>query len=122
MNMLNRLLIALALSGASSIVFAQQWDDNHGHDRDDHGHYDRDHHDDHGYHDDRGYHGDHGYRGGPHRWARGGRYNGPVYEVRDYGHYRLRPPPRGYHWVRGDDSNFLLVAVATGVILDIATH
>lgn len=115
MKTLNRLLVALALSGASSMVFAQHWDDNHDH-RDDHGHYDRDH------HDDRGYHDDHGYRGGPHHWARGGRYNGPVYEVRDYGHYRLRPPPRGYHWVRGDDSNFLLVAVATGVILDIATH
>jgi len=36
--------------------------------------------------------------------------------------YRLRPPPRGYHWGRGDDSNFLLVAVVTGVILDVATH
>jgi Ni/Co efflux regulator RcnB len=22
--------------------------------------------------------------------------------VRDYGHYRLRPPPHGYHWVRAN--------------------
>jgi Ni/Co efflux regulator RcnB len=39
--------------------------------------------------------------------------------VRDYGYYRLRPPPRGYHWVRADN-DYLLVAIATGVILDIA--
>ncbi|MET0274616.1 MAG: RcnB family protein [Phenylobacterium sp.] len=33
----------------------------------------------------------------------------PGYVVEDYGRYRLRPPPRGYDWVRvGDD--FLLVA------------
>jgi Ni/Co efflux regulator RcnB len=33
----------------------------------------------------------------------------PGYVVEDYGRYRLRPPPRGYDWVRvGDD--FVLVA------------
>ena len=108
MKSINRLLLAAALLGSSSLAFAQDWHDDHH--QDDHGHYDRDHgHDDHG-------------RGGPHHWERGGRYDGPVYVVSDYGHYRLRRPPYGYHWVRGDDNNFLLVAVATGVIMDIATH
>ncbi|MEP7185093.1 MAG: RcnB family protein, partial [Rhodanobacter sp.] len=55
------------------------------------------------------------------RWARGHRYHGPNYVVSNYGYYRLRPPPRGYHWVRADN-NYLLVAIATGVILDIALH
>ena len=55
------------------------------------------------------------------RWARGHRYYGPNYVVSNYGYYRLRQPPRGYHWVRADN-NYLLVAIATGVILDIALH
>lgn len=55
------------------------------------------------------------------RWYRGHRYYGPNYVVSNYGYYRLRPPPRGYHWVRADN-NYLLVAIATGVILDIALH
>jgi Ni/Co efflux regulator RcnB len=35
----------------------------------------------------------------------------------DWNHYHLRRPPHGYHWVRVDD-DFVLVAVATGIILD----
>lgn len=61
---------------------------------------------------------------GPHyggRWERGHRYYGHRVVINDYGYYRLRPPPRGSYWVR-DNSDFLLVAVATGVILDIATR
>lgn len=66
----------------------------------------------------------HGYRPvHPHyrhsRWVRGHRYHGPTYVVSNYGHYRLRPPPRGYHWVRADN-DFLLVAITTGIILDLA--
>ena len=53
------------------------------------------------------------------RWVRGHRYYGPSYVVRDYGYYRLRPPPYGYHWVRADN-DFLLVAITTGIILDLA--
>ncbi len=37
----------------------------------------------------------------------------------DYGRYHLRQPPRGYHWVRGDNGDFLLVAVTTGIISSI---
>jgi Ni/Co efflux regulator RcnB len=55
------------------------------------------------------------------RWERGHRYRGPNYVVSNYGYYRLRPPPRGYHWVRANN-DYLLVAIATGVILDIALH
>jgi Ni/Co efflux regulator RcnB len=40
-------------------------------------------------------------------WARG--------EVVDYRTYHLRKPPRGYEW-REVDGNYVLAAVATGVI------
>ncbi len=63
---------------------------------------------------------------GYHRWARGQRYrdyyHGPVYVVNDYDHYDLRRPPRGYHWVRDDRGNMLMVAIATGIIADLLLH
>ena len=66
----------------------------------------------------------HGQRGaGPqHNWYRGGRippaYRGGHYVVNDWRVHRLAPPPRGYHWVQyGPD--YLLVAIATGVIAQI---
>lgn len=53
-------------------------------------------------------------------WRRGG-YLPPYYRswtVDDYGRWGLRRPPYGYHWVRvGDD--YLLVAIATGLIFDV---
>ena len=55
-------------------------------------------------------------------WRRGERlpqaYFGPRYVVRDYGHYGLYAPPRGYRWVRADN-DWLLAAVATGLIADV---
>lgn len=132
MKLIHRLLIALALLGTGSIALAAPGPDpgdhgRHGHDRG----YDR-HHDGHRRHGDRRHddrrHGyDRHYRyAGPrhyparhHRWERGHRYYGPTYVVRDYRHYRLRPPPRGYHWVRANN-DYLLVAIATGIILDYA--
>jgi len=56
--------------------------------------------------------------GGWNGWHRGGYYHGPRYVVRDYGRYRLRPPPRGYEWVQSN-GQFVLLAVTTGVIADI---
>lgn len=60
---------------------------------------------------------------GPPRWARGGRYYdagyGPTYVVRDYRGYGLRAPPRGHYWRRSDAGDYLLVAVATGIIADL---
>jgi Ni/Co efflux regulator RcnB len=124
MNKLTTLAAGLAVAFASLTAVAQP---DHDQGRDDHGHdnrHDNDHRDDR--HRDYDRRDDH--RGPPPRyyghrghWERGRRYDGPIYEVRDYGHYRLRPPPRGYHWVR-NNGDYLLVAVATGVILDIVTH
>lgn len=145
--MLRTAFAALALV-ATTAAFADDRHD-HDHDRDnrgnDHG-YDRGH-DDRG-HGDRGRHDDHGWQGNrpPPYYGRGGYYNGPAYYHRpppppryyghwerghryyggntvvyDYGSYRLRPPPRGYQWVR-ENNDFLLVAVATGIIFDIATR
>ncbi|WP_449429598.1 RcnB family protein [Rhodanobacter umsongensis] len=124
MKLVSRLLIAATLLTTGSLALAAPDRDDHGrHDRGRQGHDQR--------HDDRRSHGnDHRrygyrdggprYRGHPH-WQRGHRYNGPTYVVRNYGSYRLRPPPRGYHWVRANN-DFLLVAVATGIILDVALH
>jgi Ni/Co efflux regulator RcnB len=33
--------------------------------------------------------------------------------------YRPGPPPRGYQYIRSDNGDFLLAAVATGAILSI---
>lgn len=56
------------------------------------------------------------------RWARGGyihHYQRPIYVVNDYRGYGLRHPPRGYRWMRDDYGDYLLVAVATGLIADL---
>ncbi len=63
------------------------------------------------------------YRGvGPnHEWQRGARlpneYRGHQYEVRDWRGHHLSAPPRGYHWVQVN-GDYVLAAVATGIILD----
>lgn len=59
-----------------------------------------------------------------HRWARGHRLSAAerrrTAEVRDYRRYRLSAPPRGQRWVRVDN-DFLLISVATGVIVSLAS-
>ena len=61
------------------------------------------------------------------RWAKGQRldrqYRDNRYYVSDYRRYGLRQPPRGYRWQRVDNQ-FLLTAVATGLIASviIANH
>ncbi|CAN7773526.1 RcnB family protein [Caballeronia sp. LjRoot31] len=64
-------------------------------------------------------------RGGPipHRdWHRGDRlpneYRDRNYVVDDWRGHGLHQPPRGYHWV-GVDGDYVLAAVATGVIANI---
>jgi Ni/Co efflux regulator RcnB len=55
-------------------------------------------------------------------WRRGDRlpaYYRSHYQRVDYRHERLRPPPRGYHYVRDDRGELLLVGVTTGIILGI---
>ena len=77
------------------------------HDRDDHHDYDE-HHDNHAYtrHEEwrKGYHMRH------EDWDRGERV--------DYHSYHLRRPPSGYEW-RLVDGNYVLAAVATGVIASV---
>ncbi|WP_158885548.1 RcnB family protein, partial [Rhodanobacter sp. L36] len=99
---------ALLLS-ASVAVQAQppQDRDHHGHDNghDQHGH---------GFYD----------RGRSEGWyKRGGHvpaeYRGGNYVVTDWRSAHLRQPPRGYHYVRSDNGDFLLVAITTGVIASI---
>jgi len=45
------------------------------------------------------------------------RYRAREYYVDDYSRYHLYAPPRGYVWVHGDDGQFVLVALATGLIV-----
>jgi Ni/Co efflux regulator RcnB len=63
------------------------------------------------------------YRGaGPdHAWHRGDRlpadYRARRYVVSDWHAHHLSAPPRGYHWVQVN-GDYVLAAVATGIILD----
>ncbi len=79
-------------------------------------------------HGDQGYYeggrggGHHGHQdsdyghGGGHGYSRGDRYRGDGSEVGDWrGHGGLYEPPRCYHWVQ-NGNQFLLAAVATGII------
>ena len=65
------------------------------------------------------------FRPGYQQWRRGERlpanYRGHYRDV-DYRREHLRAPPRGYHYVRTDRGDMLLVAVATGVILSIIAN
>ena len=62
-----------------------------------------------------GYHG----AGPNHNWVRGSRvppqYRGYNYVVNDWRGHRLQAPPRGYQWIQSGN-DYLLVAIATGVI------
>jgi Ni/Co efflux regulator RcnB len=46
------------------------------------------------------------------------RYRNHQYVVNNYREHHLRPPPRGYHWVQ-TGSDYVLAAVATGLIADL---
>ncbi|MGZ5195112.1 MAG: RcnB family protein [Ramlibacter sp.] len=60
--------------------------------------------------------------GPDHRYYRGDRlpaeYRGRSYVVDDWRGHHLSAPPRGYHWVQMG-SDYVLVAIATGVILQL---
>ena len=57
-----------------------------------------------------------------HQYYRGDRlpvyYRSHQYVVDDWRGHRLSAPPRGYHWVQSG-GDYLLVAIATGVILQL---
>ena len=60
--------------------------------------------------------------GPDHNWHKGDRvpasYRDKRYEVTDWKARHLRQPPSGYHWVQ-INGDFVLAAVATGVIADL---
>jgi Ni/Co efflux regulator RcnB len=53
-------------------------------------------------------------------WRRGGYVPAPYrrFYVQDWRYYGLRPPPPGYRWVYAD-GNFVMMALATGLIADV---
>jgi Ni/Co efflux regulator RcnB len=57
------------------------------------------------------------------QWRRGERLNswerGHYSRVANYRAYRLSAPPRGYEWRRADTGDFVLAAVATGLIMSV---
>ncbi len=54
------------------------------------------------------------------QWSRGGRmpdqYRQQQYRVNDWQQRRLQAPPNGYAWYRNDNNQYLLAALATGII------
>lgn len=69
------------------------------------------------------YYSRHDYRADYRQWRRGERlpaYYRQQYAPVDYRYHHLSPPPRGSHWVRDDRGEYLLVGIATGVILGLA--
>lgn len=58
-------------------------------------------------------------------WAKGDRlgYYATRYHEVSYRDYRLSPPPRGYHYVRDDNTGeIILAAIATGIIASIIAN
>jgi Ni/Co efflux regulator RcnB len=58
---------------------------------------------------------------GGHDYHNGDRYAGRREVVGDYGRYHLHRPPPGYEWVQ-DGGQFVLIAVASGVIADVIAN
>jgi Ni/Co efflux regulator RcnB len=116
----NMLLGAALLSAVALSAQAKPpHDRGHGHDRGDRHGQDRG-------HDAPRYAGMHD-RGRHEGWYKKGGYlprdyRDDRYVVVDWRRDRLRQPPRGYHWVRSDNGDFLLVAIASGLIADLLLH
>lgn len=112
---LGTILLCGALLASSTVAMAQPHDGHRSHHRQhSHHRYGPPHKGHPGMHD-RGRHEGWYHRGGYVPRA----YRGPTYVVSDWRVHHLRPPPRGYHWVRGDSGDFLLVAITTGIIASI---
>ena len=65
-----------------------------------------------------------GYRPYSHFGWRRGVYVPVIYRnyyVQDWAYYGLRPPPPGYRWIYAD-GNFVLMALASGLIADVIVH
>ncbi len=101
-------LSSFVLAAAAALpAFASAQDDHRDDRRDDHRAEQR--------HDDRG-------AGPDHAWHKGDRipdaYRDKRYEVTDWRSHHLSAPPAGYHWVQVN-GDYVLAAIATGVIADI---
>src|SRR5262249_7392758 len=103
------LAAALAVTSLSDVAFAQRWDNSHNN----------------GYYTGNTWHYGtpsasmqrrHDYRPGWQNWRRGQRlpayYRSHYVVVNDYRSHHLAAPRRGYHYVRDDNGNILLVAIA----------
>lgn len=136
-RILTALAVALSCMGMAATVYADSR--HHRHDRGHHAqrHDGKHHKHPHYRHDHRGGHA-HKHRSRPpvviyhgppphvhhrhdRRWSRGARlptqYRQPRYVVHDWHHRQFRRPPSGHQWVRvGTD--YLLVGIATGIILE----
>jgi Ni/Co efflux regulator RcnB len=125
-RLITALLTASLVAGSVTIAEARDGDRHRRGDRDRHEHSDRDWRD-----GDRNWDRGDRRRDRRHfrRWARGDRFYWdrrhdhyvPYYYVDNWSSYRLRRPPRGYRWVRAHD-DFLLVALTTGIILEILAN
>jgi Ni/Co efflux regulator RcnB len=103
--------LALCVASTSSMAFQHYGEPPH--------HGESSHHDSHDHH----YKGFHD-RGRHEGWYKKGghvpqEYRHGTWVVTDWRSHRLHAPPRGYEYVRSDNGDFLLVAVATGVIASI---
>lgn len=109
------LICGALLMSASAVVVAQP----QGQDHQDQNHQDQNHQDQN--------HRSMSERGRSEGWYRKGghmptEYRGDSYAVTDWRSEHLRAPPRGYHYVRSDNGDFILVAITTGVIASIIAH
>lgn len=64
----------------------------------------------------------HDYRPGGPRWSRGDRlppqYRQNQHYAQDWRQRGLRQPPRGYRWYSYGDNNYILAAIASGLVLE----
>lgn len=100
---LSALTLAAGFAGTAS---AQDWNRNGHHERNDRGRYDN-------------HRGDNQWN---RQWRRGERLPSGYanhYRAVDWRREHYRQPPRGYHYVRDDRGQTLLVGIATGAILGV---
>ena len=104
--------ILLGVCSTPLMALAQHDDNHHDNNNNDHQNdsHQNDHHD--AYHQNYVHHNEwkHGYHMSHQDWSRGQRV--------DYHAYHLSAPPRGYEW-REVDGNYVMAAVATGVIASV---
>jgi Ni/Co efflux regulator RcnB len=105
-------LCSALLMSSTTAVMAQPQD-----------HHDQNHHNSNNHHDQHQQRGMYE-RGHSEGWYRKGghvpqEYRGNTYVVSDWHARHLRQPPRGYHYVRSDNGDILLVAITTGIIASI---